>query len=279
VFLSRSGRPAWWDDNVAAAEEYVRTKMDNQKHQTVTGERRQWKFGRDLNKFPGCVLQLIRSFEADVFKLCGTEDICVHDCYAVATLGGDETELARGPQPWHLDSFFSFPTVTCLLSGSEMTEFAAGTYTDFSEEFHKAQDKGFQWHLNAHGRFCKGNVTFGYNFDSTSYVQSSATPEEQLHWQNHLTRAGLLPDAKVEAAEIGTTSGGTTAGDACVFWANKAHRGPATTRGSQRIVLFVNWVPLNISIGKGSLTHNTWSLDPHAYQKHQKVRGRGGRRE
>ena len=169
-FLCRSHQPDWWYQTIAEAAGCVRHKIDMHQHAIIISNRRQWKFGSDYNKLPSCVLKLVRGLEEDVFKCCGTQDICLHDCYAITTPSDDNSIEGRGPQPWHLDSFFSFPQAVCLLSGGSLTEFAAGCYTDFSEEFQAAKAKGFRWSHNAAGRF-RNNITSKYNLDSRCWNQ------------------------------------------------------------------------------------------------------------
>jgi hypothetical protein len=245
----------------------VRHKIDMHQHAIIISNRRQWKFGSDYNKLPSCVLKLVRGLEEDVFKCCGTQDICLHDCYAITTPSDDNSIEGRGPQPWHLDSFFSFPQAVCLLSGGSLTEFAAGCYTDFSEEFQAAKAKGFPWSHNAAGRF-RDNITSKYNLDSRCWNQGYGTDHEQVHWQNHLNRAGLLQEDNVEV-EMGRISV-AVAGDACVFWSNKLHRGPPTLVGQERIALFMSWVPIGVTSARSqkSYTDQTWRLDPHLRQKY-----------
>ncbi|KAG8469048.1 hypothetical protein KFE25_007566 [Diacronema lutheri] len=197
--------------------------------------------------------------------------IALMDCYVLRTCDGCKPDAFR-PQEWHLDSIEQFPVAAVLLRGEELTNFARGPYVDLSEGVppERIREWAFEW------RGHKGLDSRG----------GSGSEAELAHWQRVLPAAGLAtPDGsgrltvdwaeQLEPAEQAAPAGrgGTEPGDVAFFFANKAHRGPATralAAGSPpptRDVLFVSWaagrvrVPRSVRQSETDFTVFGWHLE------------------
>ena len=159
-------------------------------------------------------------------------DWVAQDLYVLHTPREEEGSRARAPQAWHLDSIKKFAVAALVLRGGHPTEFPAGPYSDFSEGVCASKLEGYM-------RFWR---TDGFD---TEPGREAESVEEHEHFTHHLAAAGLTTGAyrcdwdKLEVAPYPRASPGF----ATTFWSNKVHRGPATGRGEERLVLFCTWLP------------------------------------
>jgi hypothetical protein len=164
------------------------------------------------------------------------------DLYVLHTPEHEEGKHARDPQAWHLDAMKKFAVAALVLKGGHPTEFPVGKYSDFSEGVHADT-------LDAWVQVYKQD---GTQADEGRFAESQ---RELEHFTHHLTTAGLVtgPAARGDDSAIPHTlnwaklqrapAPKATPGFATCFWSNKVHRGPATKRGEERLVLFCTWLP------------------------------------
>lgn len=154
------------------------------------------------------------------------------DLYVLHTPREEEGSKARAPQTWHLDSIKKFAVAALVLRGAHATEFPKGAYSDFSAGV--APSKLEEWM-----QFWRTD-----SFD-TDPGREAESVEEHEHFTRHLTEAQLTTGAyKCEWTKLEVAPAPTAApGFATTFWSNKVHRGPATAKGEERLVLFCTWLP------------------------------------
>ena len=161
----------------------------------------------------------------------------LQDCYALFTPADEVDEEARAPQRWHLDAIKRFPVAALLLRGARATEFAAGSYSDFTEGV-SAQTLS-EWTASLK------------QINAKTWEAESV--EEWEHFGQHLHAASLVTGVDPETGdaecdwsklEIAPTPE-WSAGSSSIFWSNKVHRGPGTDAGEERLVLFCSWLPVD----------------------------------
>mmetsp|Transcript_15544 Transcript_15544/g.35714 ORF Transcript_15544/g.35714 Transcript_15544/m.35714 type:complete len:219 (-) Transcript_15544:141-797(-) len=154
------------------------------------------------------------------------------DLYVLHTPLEEDGSKARAAQSWHLDSIKKFAVAALVLRGAHATEFPTGPYSDFSAGMDA--EKLERWmHFWRRDGF------------STDPGREAESVEEHEHFTHHLTKAKLTTGAyrcdwaKLEVAPAPRASPGF----ATTFWSNKVHRGPATGKSEERLVLFCTWLP------------------------------------
>lgn len=243
-YLSRSRLPAEWPRLVAEAAEAVSAGLAGKALEAVNSERLQLRFSR--SDLPAPLRRCVEALQAQVAASCGAEygKYSLQDCYALLTPKEEVGLEARAPQRWHLDAIRRFPVAALLLRGGRATEFAAGPYSDFASGVAERQLEAWTAslkHINAH------------TWDSES-------TEEWLHFSGHLHAAGLVTGVDAETGDgecdwtklaVAPTPAGARPGASSIFWSNKAHRGPGTEPGEERLVLFCSWLPRASGAGGG----------------------------
>ena len=154
------------------------------------------------------------------------------DLYLLYTPHEEDGTKARAAQSWHVDSIKKFAVGALVLRGGHATEFPRGAYSDFSAGVGTATLEKWMdfWR---HDSF------------ATDAGREAESVEEHDHFTKHLHAARLTTGpykcdwAKLEMAPAPTAAPGF----ATTFWSNKVHRGPATGRNEERLVLFCSWLP------------------------------------
>lgn len=154
------------------------------------------------------------------------------DLYVLFTPREEEGTKARAAQSWHLDSIKKFAVAALVLRGGHATEFPVGRYSDFSEGVDVAKLDGWMDFFRRDG------------FE-TDPGREAESVEEHEHFVHHLTTSKLTTGpykcdwTKLKVAPVPQA----LPGFATTFWSNKVHRGPATAKGEERLVLFCTWLP------------------------------------
>lgn len=242
VYLSGSAEAEPWAQIVArAAAEFDAAALPLANTQQlplvpINSRRLQLKWKRSLAALPDAIQSCVQRLEEHVISLTGSHEWALQDCYALLTPSDEVDAVARAPQAWHLDALKRFPVAALLLRGRRSTEFALGPYSDFSSGVPEATFDEWTNSLK--------------QFHVPTWAAESL--EEWEHFRAHLRSAQLITgetahgvsecDWATQLAAAPAPAG--VAGDASVFWSNKVHRGPGTSPGEERLVLFCSWQPL-----------------------------------
>ena len=269
--------PGWVDlvDNAAAAAENLlrrdalREKKERQM-ETINSNRRQLRFvvegvpevaGPAKGRYVALTddEQAIRDVANGLKAQFGPEmaDWVPQDMYVLFTPGEEEGSRARAAQSWHLDALKKFAVAALVLRGAHATEFPVGAYSDFSEGV-------------AHETLDAWTKILRTDAPLTDAGRESESVEEHDHFTHHLRRAGLTTGpnacnwAKLETAPAPKAPPGF----ATTFWSNKVHRGPATRKGEERLVLFCTWLPPGMArpVEEAATAHPTESETDYSYK-------------
>ena len=285
---------------------------EGQGYSRINSNREQVKLGRRMHQMVPALQEAVAVLEAHWLRAdpaAGGEMPPLMDVYALRTARDERDDVARAPQAWHLDHYSKFPVAAAILKGQGATEFHCGPYADlasgqrpetlemWTEEWRTgwkvSRQSARHWRVGSllvtvHLLLRRPVSLFsdvcvqGMKLDTDP--PPSQSHEELAHWTTRLDAAGLLrADDKsldfdrVDEAAKPECSG---AGDIALFWSNKVHRGPRTTVGEERVVLFVSWSMWAASssrsgVGAASLTDYSfydWHFKPKLVMSHRALR-------
>lgn len=240
-YVDATRTPPNWRIMVRAAERAVDEGLEKARRtallEAINSDRLQLKFRRSADSLPAPIRKCVDALKGYLVASCGAEfeHYQLQDCYALLTPAEEVSDEARAPQRWHLDAIKAFPVAALILRGRRATEFATGPYSDFSSG---VSDRTL-------------DVWTSSLKQINARTWESESIEEWEHFSRHLHDAGLVTGVDAQSGDSEcdwsklevAPKPDASAGSAAIFWSNKVHRGPATSPGEERLVLFCSWLP------------------------------------